>query len=62
MDPMHHRPPRRHRRTFAGEFAERVKHKIALKIAMALLKLAVVAFFGLLLGVALPVFYVAQSL
>ncbi len=62
MDPMHNRPPRRRHRTFAGEVAERVKHKIALKIAMALLKLAVVAFFVLLLGVALLLFYVAQSL
>ena len=66
MDPMHHRAQNRHRRhhgqSFAGEVAHRVKHKVAVKIAMALLKLAVVAFFCLLAGFALVIFYLVAVL
>lgn len=64
---MHPHEPRPHhghrpRRTFLGEVAYRIKHRVAVKIALALLKLAVVAFLGLLLAVALLVFYVAHLL
>lgn len=62
MHPANHRP--RHgnrRRTFFGQVAYRVKHKIAVKIAITLLKLAAVASLGLLFAALLLLLYVART-
>lgn len=56
----HHGGPGR--RTFLDQVAYRIKHRIALKIALALLKLAAIAFLGLIVAVALLTFYLAYTL
>lgn len=65
MRPTNHRPGHGGHRTFLGQVARRVKHKIAVKVVIALLKLAAVfasvAFLGLMLVVILLLLYVAQT-
>ena len=67
MNPENRSPhPGQHRRrgfrTFSGQVAHRVKHRVAFKIMMALIKLAAVATLALLIMVVLVLFYVAWIL
>lgn len=59
---MHPANRRGRRRTFSGQVAYRVKHKIVVKVVVALLKLAAFAFLGLIFAMILLLLYIAQTI